>query len=146
MVIRGVVGFCLVLLAFTAQAQKESLWKTLSKVSYEIRHDETTQFDLEFPIFSDEVVALDSTEITIEGWMIPLEELRGKSYFVLSALPFANCFFCGGAGPDTVMEVFTDEVIRFTEKRIKVKGRLTINGDDPLRLMYILTEAELVDD
>lgn len=146
MVIRGVVGFCLVLLAFTAQAQKESLWKTLSKVSYEIRHDETTQFDLEFPIFSDEVVALDSTEVTIEGWMIPLEELRGKSYFVLSALPFANCFFCGGAGPDTVMEVFTDEVIRFTEKRIKVKGRLTINGDDPLRLMYILTEAELVDD
>lgn len=136
----------LMLMTFTANAQKESIWKTLAKVTYQIRLDETTQFDLEVPIFSEDVKALDSTEITVEGWMIPLDELRGESYFVLSALPFANCFFCGGAGPDTVMEVFSKKHIKFTEKRIKVKGKLTLNADDPLRLMYILTEAQLVDE
>ncbi len=142
---RTIIPFALVLLAFNTQAQGESMWRTLSKVTYEVRLDEVTKFDLEFPIFSDEVKALDGKEITIEGWMIPLEELKGKSYFVLSALPFANCFFCGGAGPETVMEVYCKKHIDFTEKRIKVKGTLTVNADDPLRLMYILNEARQVD-
>ena len=107
--------------------------------------DETFNSEVEFPIFSEEVKALDGKPITMEGWMIPLDELRGKNYFVLSALPFANCFFCGGAGPETVMEVFSKKEISFTEKKIKVRGKLSINPDDPLRLMYILNDAELID-
>lgn len=135
----------LLLCAYSATAQKKNTWNTLAEVTYETRLDEATQFEEEFPIFSDVVKALDGKEITLEGWMIPLDELRGKNYFVLSALPFANCFFCGGAGPETVIEVFSKKQIDFTEKKIKVKGTLTINGDDPLRLMYILNEARQVD-
>lgn len=125
------------------QAQ-ENTWKTLAKVTYETRMDEITRFEEEYPIFSEAVKKIDGTEITLEGWMIPLDELRGKNYFVLSALPFANCFFCGGAGPETVIEVFSKKQIDFTEKKIKVKGKLTINDSDPLRLMYILNETDLI--
>lgn len=117
----------------------------LSKVQIEKRFDEVLNYEIDFPTFSDEVKALNGKEITLEGWMIPLDELRGKNYFVLSALPFANCFFCGGAGPETVIEVFSERNIKFTEKRIKVKGTLNINPDDPMKLMYILQKAELVD-
>ena len=124
--------------------QEPNSWKLLSKVEIERRYDETFNFEVEFPIFSDEVKALDGKPITMEGWMIPLDELRGKNYFVLSALPFANCFFCGGAGPETVMEVFSKKEISFTEKKIKVRGKLSINPDDPMRLMYILNDAELI--
>lgn len=125
--------------------QTTNAWKTLAKVDYKTRFDELTQFEEEYPIFSEEVKALDGTEITVEGWMIPLNELRGENYFVLSSLPFANCFFCGGAGPETVMEIFSKKQINFTEKKIKVTGKLKINADDPLRLMYILSEARLID-
>jgi len=128
-----------------SQAQNKSTWKTLSKVKIEKRFDETLNYEIDFPIFSDEVKALSGKEVTLEGWMIPLDELRGKNYFVLSALPFANCFFCGGAGPETVLEVFLTEDLSFTEKRVKVKGKLTINADDPLKLMYILQKAEIID-
>ncbi len=126
-------------------SQTTNAWKTLSKVDYKTRFDELTQFEEEYPIFSEEVKALDGTEITVVGWMIPLDELRGENYFVLSSLPFANCFFCGGAGPETVMEIFSKKQIDFTEKKIKVTGKLKINADDPLRLMYILSEARLID-
>ena len=68
--------------------QEPNSWKLLSKVEIERRYDETFNFEVEFPIFSDEVKALDGKPITMEGWMIPLDELRGKNYFVLSALPF----------------------------------------------------------
>lgn len=128
-----------------AMVQTTNAWKTLAKVDYKTRFDELTQFEEEYPIFSEEVKALDGTEITLQGWMIPLDELRGENYFVLSSLPFANCFFCGGAGPETVMEVFSKKQIDFTEKKIKVKGKLKINADDPLRLMYILNDAKLID-
>lgn len=126
-------------------AQEKNTWKTLAKVKIEKRFDETLNYEMDFPTFSKEVEALNGKEITLEGWMIPLDELRGKNYFVLSALPFANCFFCGGAGPETVLEVFLKKDLSFTEKRIKVRGKLTINPDDPLKLMYILQEAEIID-
>lgn len=131
--------------SFLLTGQTDNAWKLLSKVNYETRFDEITQFEEEYPVFSEEVKALDGKEIVVEGWMIPLDELRGENYFVLSSLPFANCFFCGGAGPETVIEVFSKKQIDFTEKKIKVKGKLTINADDPLRLMYILNDTELID-
>lgn len=145
MVKHSLYTLCFLLVTGLMQTPEKNIWKVLSKIEIERRFDETINFEVEFPIFSDEVKALNGKEITLEGWMIPLDELRGKNYFVLSALPFANCFFCGGAGPETVMEVFLKKDLSFTEKRIKVKGKLTINGDDPMRLIYIMEEAEIID-
>ncbi|PIQ46974.1 MAG: hypothetical protein COW03_17650 [Cytophagales bacterium CG12_big_fil_rev_8_21_14_0_65_40_12] len=130
--------------SFHASGQ-ENTWKTLAKISIEKRFDELLNYDIEYPIFSEAVKKLNGTKISVEGWMIPLDELRGENYFVLSSLPFANCFFCGGAGPETVMEVFSKDKIDYTEKRIIVTGTLTINTDDPLRLMYILNDAQIKD-
>jgi len=134
-----------ILFLFFLPIQDTNSWKVLSKVTIEKRFDETLNFEIDYPTFSEDILALDGKPITMEGWIIPLDELRGENYFVLSALPFANCFFCGGAGPETVMEVFSKKEISFTEKKIKVRGTLSINADDPLQLMYILNDAELID-
>ncbi len=142
---RGVFILALLISYSIAYGQDPNVWKTLSKVEIKTKFNESLGFHVEYPIFSDEIKALDGKEITLSGFMMPLAELRGENYFVLSLLPFNNCFFCGGAGPETVMEVFSKKQIDFTEKKIKVKGKLTINPDDPMRLMYILKEAVLVD-
>lgn len=138
-------AFLISLLILIGSTQYSSTWITLSKVKIERKFDPSMNFEVDYPTFSEEVLALNGKEITLEGWMIPLDELRGENYFVLSALPFANCFFCGGAGPETVMEVFTDEKVEFEVDRIKVKGRLRLNATDPMQLMYILNDAEIVD-
>jgi len=138
----------LIILSFVCVSsfvQDENLWKTLAKVEIERRFDETLNFEVDYPTFSEEVKKLNGQTIELQGWMIPLEELQGETYFVLSSLPFANCFFCGGAGPETVAEVFSKEKIKYTDKRITVRGKLKINADDPMKLMYILQEAEIVD-
>lgn len=133
------------LFLFISLWQNDNAWKTLSKVTIEKRFDEVMNFEIDYPTFSEEVKALDGQVITLKGWMIPLDELRGENYFVLSALPFANCFFCGGAGPETVVKVFTEEEYDFTEDRITVTGKLRLNADDPTQLMYVMSEAEVVD-
>jgi len=120
-------------------------WRTLAKVKIEKRFDEAMNFEVDYPTFSEEVMALNGKVIELEGWIIPLDELRGKNYFVLSALPFANCFFCGGAGPETVVEVFTNKDYKFTEERIKIKGKLRLNADDPTQLMYVMSDADVID-
>lgn len=137
--------FILLILGVTtsAFAQEKNMWKTLSNVTVEKSFDEILSIDVEHYNFASQVKALNGKEISLEGWMIPLDELRGENYFVLSSLPFANCFFCGGAGPETVAEVFSKKEVKFTEKKVKVTGVLTLNSDDPLRLMYILNDVEV---
>lgn len=125
--------------------QDANPWKTLAKVTIERKFDEVMNFEIDYPTFSEEVKALDGKEITLKGWMIPLDELRGEKYFVLSALPFANCFFCGGAGPETVVEVFTSDDYDFTEDRVTITGKLSLNADDPTQLMYVMSEATIED-
>ena len=137
----------LLLIGFSSavSSQEKSMWNTLAKVTVETKFDEILNYDVEEYTFSKEVKELNGKKVTLEGWMIPLDELRGENYFVLSSLPFANCFFCGGAGPETVAEVFTKKDMKFTEDRIKVTGILTVNSDDPLKLMYILNVAEVTE-
>ncbi len=149
--------FLLLLSAFTGihgtllaqdPAQKGlQTWKELAKVKLEMRFDEDFQLDVEYPVFSESVKALDGKVITVSGYLVPLEELgreTSEQFFILSSLPFNLCFFCGNAGPETVMEVFTLDRIRYTTDLITIQGKLSLNDSDPMRLMYILKEAKQV--
>lgn len=120
-------------------------WKLLADVEIKDRYDEAAGYEVSYPVFGEKAQSLDGKIITVEGYMIPYEVYLGPKYFILSSLPIAACFFCGGAGPETVMEVFTKESIKLTDKTIKVKGRLELNPDDPERMMYILKDAELIE-
>ena len=120
-------------------------WKLLSDVDIKDRYDEAAGYEVSYPVFGEKAQRLDGKMITVEGYMIPYEVYLGPKYFILSSLPIAACFFCGGAGPETVMEVFTTEPIELTDETIKVRGRLELNPDDPDRMMYILKDAELLD-
>ncbi|WP_186758430.1 hypothetical protein [Echinicola salinicaeni] len=124
-----------------AQSEK-SVWKDLSEVTYEIGNDEYGELYL--PVFSDKIKSLEGKEVAADGYIIPFEGMFKPEHIILSSLPIAECFFCGSGGPETVMEVMLSTPIEYTSKRVKVKGTLKLNKKDPEKLMYILTDAELV--
>jgi hypothetical protein len=64
---------------------------------------------------------------------------------MLSSLPFSNCFFCGGAGPETIVELKTKQSVKFTTARVALEGILLLNADDPDHHMYTLKDAVLLD-
>jgi hypothetical protein len=132
--------FCLIVFSSPTIAQSNS-WKILADVRYETKKDPASQYELDFPIFGENVKALDGKKIALKGYIVPIDELLGQQNFVLSSLPFNLCFFCGGAGPETVIEVKTQEKIAYTEKQITVKGIFYINPSDPDHLMYRLENA-----
>ena len=126
-----------------AQAPTESMWKTLARITYKKEYDEFLGFKIDKPVFSDQIKALNGKEVTIRGFIIPVEGYKSHKEFILSAFPYSMCFFCGGAGPESVMEVMAIEPIEYSAEPVVIKGKLKLNYDDVNKLMYSLTDAKI---
>jgi hypothetical protein len=122
----------------------ENLWKTLSRITYVKEYDEFLGFKVDKPVFSEAIKALEGKEVTVKGFIIPVEGYKGHKEFIFSAFPYANCFFCGGAGPESVMEVTALEPINYTAESITLKGKLVLNSQDVNKLMFAITGAKQV--
>lgn len=103
---------------------------------------------LQVPRFGNTLKQMDEQEIVLRGFFLPAD-VTGDA-FVLSHVPMQMCFFCAGAGIESVVEIHSvvSHNIRFrrlsTDDFIEVKGRLRLNQDDLDHLIYILEDAELV--
>jgi len=119
----------------------QSMWQVMSQVSYQKIKDESLGFELDYPLFSKELQSYEGKQITIRGYIIPTDGYKSQKEFVFSAFPYKSCFFCGGAGPETVIEVFSTNGINFTSEKIEIKGILKLNRTDLNRLMFQLLNA-----
>lgn len=128
---------------FTSSAQQADdmyFWKILSKVKYKSKLDIESGEVIYTPIFNKAIQKLEGETIILKGYVIPADLTGGK--MTLSAFPYSSCFFCGGAGPESVIEVeASSPIIYRMDKAVILQGKLELNRDDPLRLMYILTDA-----
>lgn len=143
----GLIGLFMLTLFSPIVAQSNAgntMWKTLSKITYKKEYDEMLGFKIDVPVFSEDVLALDGEEVTITGYIIPVEGYKSHKEFIFSAYPYNMCFFCGGAGPETVMEVVAVEPVPYTAEPVTIKGTLRLNATDINRLMYALEEVKKV--
>ena len=122
----------------------QNLWQTLLKVTWTKKYDNTHKAEIEFPTFSPEVKALERKSITISGYLLPTDLYSGDDYVILSAYPMSQCYFCGGAGAESVMEIYVRNGRKtFATERLTFKGTLELNYDDTTHLIYKLKDAVL---
>ena len=133
-------------LSISLSADAQNPWKTLAKITFKKQYDEMMGFKVDVPVFSEQVKALDGKEITITGYIIPVEGYKSHTEFVFSAFPYNMCYFCGGAGPESVMEVYADEPVKYTATEVTLKGTLVLNSGDINRLIYALVDAVQVEE
>ena len=133
----------LLLCAGTLSAQ-EGMWKSLARITFKKEYSEIMGFKVDVPVFSEEVKKLEGKEITVRGYIIPVEGYKSHSEFVFSAFPYNMCFFCGGAGPETVMEVYAKKPVEYSAQAVTLRGVLMLNDHDINRLIYSITDAVLV--
>lgn len=120
-------------------------WNTLGKITFKKEFDAALGFKIDKPIFSDEIKALSGKVVEIKGYIIPTDGYKSHTEFILSAFPYNMCFFCGGAGPETVMEIYAKSPIKFTSDAVTIRGKLELNSDDVNRLIYAMSDAEQVE-
>ncbi len=127
-----------------AELEVENTWKVLSRLTYKKQYDEMMGFKVDVPVFSKDIRAMEGKEVTVKGYVIPVEGYKSHKEFVFSAFPYNMCFFCGGAGPETVMEIEALEAVEYSADAITLRGKLQLNDSDINRLIYSLTDARVV--
>lgn len=125
--------------------QKALSWKVLDDVRFEEKMDENTGGYWLVPVFGKQPKAYQNQTVVMEGYFIPLD--TGGKVHVLSRFPYSSCFFCGGAGPESIVELQLEKRLmkhlRMDEK-VRFQGRLVLNDSDYEHFNYILKEARLL--
>ena len=117
--------FLLLLAAQALNAQTVIDWANLTDVTFEERTiEDGGGLTYNHATFGASVIALDSQFVQIMGYLIPIDPM-GFSY-VLSQNPNASCFFCGGAGPETVIQL--KRTPSQAAKRYKIDDRRAFTG------------------
>lgn len=132
----------------TLYAQQQDVvkitWKTLQDVKFTEKYYKEAEAWFLFPNFGQSLKQLNGKTVEIKGYVIPIDAENGM--YALSAFPFSSCYFCGGAGPESVMSLKlkkghrrykTDEVLTF-------RGTFQLNDKDINDFNYILRNAEEV--
>ena len=121
---------------------EELTWEDLTDVEFKDVYVEELDAYYWKPIFGPSVQNLEGKRFHITGYVIPVD--IDEDFYVLSRYPFANCFFCGGAGPETVVDLqFTGHSPReyATDERLTFAGELKLNSDDVYQMNYIIVGA-----
>ncbi len=138
---------CLALLSFTQllTAQITLTWRDLAEVEWQEKYLEDYGIKFLVPIFG-KVRQFEGKEVLIRGFVLPLDPESQE--FALSMYPFASCFFCGGAGPETVIELMLNPESKLNydiDDYLTFKGILLLNNDDPSHFNYILKHADVME-
>lgn len=112
----------------------------MQNVTYEKSQDEYGEIYV--PKFGKEIQKMEGKIVSLKGFIVPFEGMFEPTRIILSSLPIASCFFCGGSGPETVAEAFLTEEIKYTAKPVTVTGVMTLNDTDYDQLMYVLKDAK----
>lgn len=94
------------------------------------------------PEFSKGVKKLANKQVLIKGYLVPVD----KTTWALSKNTYAACFFCGKAGPETVIGLtFKGDPGKLKmDANATVTGKFILNGKDVDDWMYSLTDVEII--
>jgi hypothetical protein len=151
----GLVIICFGIWGFTSLEQKKSLekdiklfvesdtltWKLLGEIRY-MKKKHATYGEVEFPIINAKLKNLNGKSVVMKGFIVPIDN---KNY-AISKNVFAACFFCGKAGPETIMGLkFKKATPKLkTDTYLVIKGKLRCNETDVEDWIYNIDNAEIV--
>jgi hypothetical protein len=131
-------------LNLAAQEVKVIDWRYLQDVTFEEKYYKDVEGWFLFPTFGNSIKEISGKTVQIKGYIIPIDIDAGM--YALSAYPFAACFFCGGAGPETVISLKLEKGHRRykTDDVVTFKGIFYLNDKDVNDFNYILKKAKEV--
>ncbi len=122
-------------------AQQKLSWTDLNDVSF---HDIYSAKYGEYfmkPTFGDMIKSYEGTKVRVKGFFLDFS-YDDQAFHMISKNPMSSCFFCGGAGPETIVEVVFEQKPPFkTDQVVEVTGILELNVDDVEHCNYILKNA-----
>lgn len=142
-----IVGICAAMLLMGATVHQDpDMWSLFSKTRFVEKLNREFGMYFLYPRFPDELKEIEGKTVTVSGFYIPLD-MNNSNIAIVSKFPMAECFFCGGAGPESIVVGYLKNKPnkRFkTDEIVKIRGKLKLNEDDIEELNFILIDAEFV--
>lgn len=116
-------------------------WQILNELEYkEAPHD--VYGTVYLPTFSKPIKKFANKQVIIRGYLVPVD----KTTWALSKNTYAACFFCGKAGPETVLGLkFKGDPGKLKmDANALITGKFILNGTDVDDWMYSLVDVEII--
>ena len=123
--------FLLLFICFAASARAQhsskiplmtKVWELIADKTY--KQDSKKQWVVSFP---PALKALDNKVIELPGYIIPVKAGLKHSTFMFSVVPTEQCPFCGQGDIPSMIEVRAAKPLEFSEKPVRIKGKLVLN-------------------
>lgn len=117
-------------------------WKLLGQIKYIKKPSADYPEGVMYPVVNPTLKGKNKKTIVMSGFIIPIDN---KNY-ALSKNVFASCFFCGQAGPETIMGIkFKDPGIKLkTDQYVTLQGTFRYNDNDVDDWIYHIENAVIV--
>jgi hypothetical protein len=153
--IRSIVKLGLVITAFLAlsaftgqppeerQAQEElpqshdRMWQLLGKT----RIDFDEKKEIYTASIPDAVKALAGKQVTVSGFILPLEPTEKFKHFILSRNT-PTCAFCLPGEPNEIIDVWLEKPIGWDEGMVKVTGTFELISDQEMGMFFRIKEGK----
>jgi uncharacterized protein len=117
---------------------QDPIWSVLAKTKILI-DEEQGLYDAEFP---QAVKDLDGKQVSVTGFMLPLEASDTFHHFLLSKRT-PTCPFCPPGEPNEIVDVWTDQPAEWDDGAVTVTGNFTLMRDREMGLFFKLSEATI---
>jgi len=122
--------------------QKDTItWTQLGKIDF-VKKKSPVYGEVMFPVINSTLKGKQKKRIVAKGFIVPIDN---KTY-ALSKNVFAQCFFCGNAGPETIMGIkFRGATPRLkTDLYVTIEGTFRYNDNDIEDWIYHIEDAVIV--
>ncbi len=96
------------------------------------------------PTFDDRLVAMDGTRVDIVGFMVPINQFRNMTEFILLPVPI-ECYFCQAPPMRdvVVVQMAEGETTNLFREPVLVNGVLTLNHGPGTKFFYVISDASM---
>ncbi|MEL1245485.1 hypothetical protein AAEO56_14520 [Flavobacterium sp. DGU11] len=123
----------------TAPVSDTLTWKLLGQIKYIKKPSADYPEGVMYPVVNTTLKAKNKKQVIMSGFIIPIDN---KNY-ALSKNVFASCFFCGQAGPETIMGLhFKNPATKLkTDQYVTITGTFRYNDSDVDDWIYHVDNA-----
>ncbi|MBQ0116517.1 MAG: hypothetical protein KBS98_01230 [Flavobacterium sp.] len=120
---------------------EELTWNLLGEIKF-IKNPDKVYGEVMTPVINTKLKAKKGKKVRMTGFIVPIDT---KTY-ALSKNVFASCFFCGQAGPETIMGIkFSGGTPKLkTDQYVTLEGTFRYNDSNVEDWIYHIDNAVIV--
>ena len=115
----------------------DDIWKTFGKCKVHLDKKEY-KYSIDY---TPEVKAMEGKQITVSGFMLPLEAKEEFTHYLLSKRT-PTCPFCPPGEPNEIVEVFSKKPVKWDEGIVVATGTMKFTNDPQLGLFFQMKDAD----